>query len=140
MNYFFYGTLLDPTVLVRVLGRRVSPAYGQPAVLPRYRAVYRRGATYPVLVADAEAETTGRIVWGISHAEAQRLGVFEGSGYRRVEVEVTLEGDSRSRALAFLPYCKTLASTRPWQLNEWRRKHRSRFVTCLQGSAPAPRH
>jgi hypothetical protein len=139
MNYFFYGTLLDPAVLASVLGRVVAPACGQAAVLPGYRAVYRRGAVYPVLVVDHAAETAGRLVSGLSAADARRLAVFEGSGYGCVIVGVSLPGQGILQARAFLPRAPRLASGRTWRLDEWQRRHRAHFVGRLRTGAPAPR-
>lgn len=139
MNYFFYGTLLDPVVLARVLGRRVAPSCSQAAALQGYRAVYRRGAVYPVLVADDAAETAGRLVSGLSAADARRLAVFEGSSYGCVIVGVTLPGQGTLPARAFLPRAPRLASSRTWRLDEWQRRHRANFVGRLRTGAPAPR-
>lgn len=139
MKYFFYGSLLDARVLAGVLGRRVAPACCEAAVLPGYRTVYRRGATYPVLVADAAAATTGRVVSRLSVADARRLATFEGSGYSCRWVTVALPGQGTVAARVFMPTAPILASNRPWRLAEWRRRHRARFVRCLQANAPAPR-
>jgi hypothetical protein len=139
MKYFFYGTLLDPKVLASVLGRRIPPAYCEAAVLPGHRTVCRRGATYPVLVADAAAMTAGRLVSRLSAADARRLAVFEGSGYGCVVVDVALAGRGSAAARAFLPRAAILASNRPWRLAEWRRRQRVRFIRRLQTGAPAPR-
>jgi len=49
-RFFFYGTLMDPSVRRAVLGRPVERSRLQRAVLPGFRRVFRRGATYPVLV------------------------------------------------------------------------------------------
>jgi hypothetical protein len=95
---FFYGTLIAPAVLSRVLfgpsyasttstTRRPLPA-ARPALLPGYERRRVRGADYPGIIPREGGEVRGVLVTGLTEGDLHRLDVFEGDQYTRREVEV----------------------------------------------------
>lgn len=137
MRFFFYGTLMDPDVLHAVLGHRVSAGKCRPAVLPGYRRVYRRAATYPILVADAKSEVEGVVVAGLSPRDAERLSSYEGPEYVTAQLPIRLTSGLNVRAAVFLPGRGTPPSDRAWSPEEWRAQHRPSFLRRVRNSRRA---
>ena len=50
MDYFFYGTLMDPDVRALVLSPAMRDVAVEAAVLEGYRRVFMRGRVYPVVI------------------------------------------------------------------------------------------
>ncbi len=133
MRFFFFGTLLDEEVLAIVVGRRVPDADRRPARLAGWRRVKARGVTYPIIVPHLEASVAGLLVYGIAAGEAQRLIDYEGSNYDLKTLEVTAGLRSRP-AQVFVPV--GAGGLEPldqdWTFEEWRRHHRTGFVSRLR--------
>ena len=127
-RFFFYGTLMDPLVRRVVLGRSVDRSRLQRAVLPGFRRVFRRAATYPVLVSDAGGRVDGIVASGLSPLDVARLVRYEGAGYRLSKRAVQLAGGQTTLACIFLPDTDGMASSVPWQFVGWRRRFRGRFL------------
>lgn len=94
---FFYGTLMAPQVLHRVIHGTSRPTTTQssritfqPALLPNYRRHRVRYCDYPAIVPHAGSTVRGSYVTGLSPADIARLDIFEGSQYDRVPVKVRL--------------------------------------------------
>ncbi|KAL4903405.1 hypothetical protein BDW74DRAFT_39888 [Aspergillus multicolor] len=116
---FFYGTLMAPQILYRVIHGSVTPQQWQkdllrfrPAVLHDYRRHRVRGADYPGIIheeahtqaSDSVAETTdvpgiklaahasvlGTVVSGLTDGDIHRLDIFEGEMYERKKVSVRI--------------------------------------------------
>ncbi|KAJ5573759.1 disease resistance protein Aig2 [Penicillium hispanicum] len=109
---FFYGTLMAPQILHRVIHGRPEPEHWQkamlrfqPAVLHGYRRHRVRNADYPGIVPvskDASSSTTesestrsssntsvlGTLVSGLTDGDVHRLDIYEGSEYAREHVKV----------------------------------------------------
>ncbi|RAK80347.1 gamma-glutamylcyclotransferase family protein [Aspergillus fijiensis CBS 313.89] len=102
---FFYGTLMSPQILHRVIHGRATPEPWQrayltirPAVLPNYRRHRVRHADYPGIVAVAvgsgsgsgggSASVLGTLVTGLTEGDVYRLDLFEGNEYTKVKVKV----------------------------------------------------
>ncbi|KAF2646848.1 hypothetical protein P280DRAFT_441284 [Massarina eburnea CBS 473.64] len=106
---FFYGTLMAPPVLHRVIWGTTSaptPVHAssltiRPAILPAHQRHKVRGADYPaVLPCAAGAPATGSspdasppsvrgtLVQGLTSGDMWRLDIFEGSDYTRRKVRV----------------------------------------------------
>ena len=66
MRFFFYGTLLDRDVATMVLGRRLPPHAYAPAALPGHARRWVKGASYPIVVLQADDRRFGLIVDGVS--------------------------------------------------------------------------
>ncbi|KAL5117498.1 hypothetical protein ACEQ8H_004663 [Pleosporales sp. CAS-2024a] len=104
---FFYGTLMAPPVLHRVLWASPTPptpAHAtqlriRPAVLHAHQRHRVRHADYPALVpASPSASVRGTLVEGLSDADLWRLDVFEGHEYARTRVDVRLLRDADADA------------------------------------------
>lgn len=95
---FFYGTLLAPPVLHRVIYGTSSPTpethpamtYLQirPALLRGYRRHRVAYADYPAIVPEAGGLVRGSVVSGLTQGDVYRLDIFEGSQYGKAEVQV----------------------------------------------------
>ena len=131
MKFFFYGTLIEPEILHAVLRRPVARAQRRNAVLHGYRRVHRRGASYPVIVADAASEVEGIVVSELTTRDVILLRAYEGPEYIVDERSVRLSGDGFVRAKAFLPCGTYEASHVPWTLEEWRRRYAHTFAEPL---------
>ncbi len=140
MRYFFYGTLMDTEVLGAVIGRRIPAASRRRAFIHGYQRVYRAGAWYPILVADAESRVEGVLVSALTAADAARLTAFEGDEYDLVEVPVTSARGDVTLANVFIPVPGVPGSSREWTFQEWRRKHRKEYVRRTRTSCPRGEH
>lgn len=98
-NAFFYGTLMAPQVLGRVIGHPTVPAANSaltalPALLHHHRRHRVRQADYPAILPVSPAENhsvRGTFVAGLSDADIWRLDRFEGDEYKRVRVRVSVQ-------------------------------------------------
>ena len=137
MRFFFYGTLIDPEILDAVLRRPVNPARRRNAVLRGYRRVYREGASYPILVADAASDVEGIVVSALTAPDVALLTAYEGAEYEIRELPVRLSGDGFIPAKVFLPRAACEASRVPWTLEEWQRRHRTSFGIAVPWASPS---
>ncbi|EAW14785.1 gamma-glutamylcyclotransferase family protein [Aspergillus clavatus NRRL 1] len=100
---FFYGTLMAPQILHRVIHGRPDPEPWQkamltfkPAILHGYQRHRVRGADYPGIVPSKDsmhASVLGTVVSGLTDGDVHRLDIFEGSEYVKecVGVRVLME-------------------------------------------------
>lgn len=102
---FFYGTLLAPPVLHRVIYGTTTPTPEthpamtylriRPALLRGYRRHRVAHADYPAIVPEAGGVVRGSVVSGLTQGDVYRLDIFEGSQYGKADVQVeVLEGVS----------------------------------------------
>lgn len=97
---FFYGTLMAPQVLYRVIwGSQTPPTpahasllHIRPAILPSHRRHRVRHADYPAILpsSDPDACVRGTLVTGLTDGDIWRLDIFEGSEYSRQKVQVKI--------------------------------------------------
>src|SRR6186713_2175264 len=94
---FFYGTLMAPPVLHRVIWGPSPPSTAvqksqlsiRPAILRQFQRHKVRYADYPaILPANAQASVRGTLVTGLTDGDIWRLDIFEGSDYKRRKVSV----------------------------------------------------
>ncbi|GAB7351054.1 hypothetical protein MBLNU459_g1534t1 [Dothideomycetes sp. NU459] len=100
---FFYGTLMAPQVLHRVIygmsatspnNRHTAAVTSTPAILPSHRRHRVSNADYPaILPSSPSSSVRGTFVTGLSDADMWRLDIFEGGEYARRTVEVQLLKD-----------------------------------------------
>jgi hypothetical protein len=102
---FFYGTLMAPPVLHRVIWgqpKPPTPAHAQlltirPAILHAHRRYKVRNASFPAILptkAGEDSTVRGTLVTGLTDGDIWRLDIFEGDMYERREVTVRLlEGE-----------------------------------------------
>lgn len=96
-TFFFYGTLMAPSVLSRVTSHDILHP-SRPLTKPRqgllraHRRHRVRSADYPAVIpsSDERAAVRGTLVTGFVESDVWRLDTFEGEEYerRRVRVEV----------------------------------------------------
>jgi gamma-glutamylcyclotransferase (GGCT)/AIG2-like uncharacterized protein YtfP len=96
---FFYGTLMAPQVLHRVIwGSQTPPTSAhasllkvRPAILHAHQRRKVKHADYPaVLPAHASSTVRGTLVEGLTDGDIWRLDIFEGSEYARQKVKVRI--------------------------------------------------
>ncbi|KAJ5512207.1 hypothetical protein N7463_001759 [Penicillium fimorum] len=115
---FFYGTLMAPQILHKVIHGQANPEPWQkamlrfqPAILHGYRRHRVQDADYPGIVAVRETKTEaekssapktspgpsvmGTLVSGLTDADIYRLDRFEGSDYEKKQVTVRILRDTR---------------------------------------------
>ncbi|KAH7135242.1 hypothetical protein B0J11DRAFT_155589 [Dendryphion nanum] len=96
---FFYGTLMAPPVLQRVIwGSSTAPNVSahqraqlkiRPAILHSYERRKVKYADYPgIIPADKKSSVRGTLVTGLTDGDIWRLDIFEGGDYKRVGVKV----------------------------------------------------
>jgi hypothetical protein len=96
---FFYGTLMAPQVLHRVIwGSQTppTPAHAsllriRPAILHTHQRHKVKNADYPAILptkATSNASVRGTLVEGLTDGDIWRLDIFEGSEYARRKVQV----------------------------------------------------
>lgn len=103
---FFYGTLMAPPVLHRVIwGSQTppTPAHAsllsiRPAILHAHQRRHVKNADYPAVIpADPASQVRGTLVQGLTDGDIWRLDIFEGAEYERQDVSVRVL-DSKGRA------------------------------------------
>lgn len=92
-SLFFYGTLVHPKILSRVIGNDGSHLKVQNAVLDGARLYHVKDAEYPGLVkvdstASAVHAVKGTLVSGLTLSDVHRLDAFEGDEYTRCHVTI----------------------------------------------------
>ncbi|MBL8659460.1 MAG: gamma-glutamylcyclotransferase [Rhodospirillales bacterium] len=118
---------MDPAVLAAVIGRRPGTDLRRRASIEGYRRVYRDGAAYPVLIPAAGERVSGLLVEGLNDRDRRRLDAFEGGDYVARTVPVRTDR-GEVRAWMFVPRPGVPATSAPWSLDDWRRRHRRRYL------------
>jgi hypothetical protein len=131
MRFFFYGTLIDPEILQAVLQRSVDPIRRRKAVLKGYRRVYRRGASYPVILADTTAQVEGIVVSALTTRDIMLLTMYEGQEYEIRELPVSCLGTGLIPARVFLPGPGCEASSESWTPEDWNKRFRPAFIRSI---------
>jgi hypothetical protein len=103
---FFYGTLVHPAILTRMIGRSGQGLVSQPAILTDFALHHVKGEDYPALIpsheskaliagsadgtgrlnASAKTAVRGTLVRGLTKKDVERLDAFEGDEYVRTAV------------------------------------------------------
>lgn len=137
---FFYGTLTDPDVLARVLGRPVDPADLEPGTLAGFGRVGVLGASYPVLVPAPGGSVDGLLFLRATRRDIARINRFEGPEYRAEAHDVRTAGGGARRAWLYLGVEGALVpSGEAWALEAWRRLHKTAFLAGCADRAAVPR-
>ena len=131
-DYFFYGSLMDPDVLSAVAGELIAPARLLPARLPGFARLHARNSVYAlIVVAPDEAEgVEGVLVQGLSAAAVRRLARFEGAAYMAMKRPVVTATGQRE-AFVFISTRPGRASSKAWDFESWRRRHKRRLLRAL---------
>lgn len=92
---FFYGTLMAPPVLFRVIYGSAKPEPWQekmttvrPAILESYQRHRVKDLQYPAIIPCQNATVRGSVCTGLTDGDIYRLDIFEGSQYERKKVQV----------------------------------------------------
>lgn len=129
---FFYGTLMAPAVLHRVIRNPNVPSSllqnltTRPALLHKHTRHRVRDADYPAVMPSDEhgACVRGVLVEGLSDADIWRLDVFEGEDYERRRVRVKVledtgdEGEKEGEEVDAETYI-WIAGAEPLDPQEW---------------------
>ncbi|KAI9828410.1 MAG: hypothetical protein M1832_002838 [Thelocarpon impressellum] len=156
---FFYGTLMAPQVLHRVIYGSPKPEPWQaelleiwPAILHDHRRHKVRGCDYPGIIpcqAHERSSVRGTYVTGLTEGDIARLDLFEGAEYERVAVKVRLltrvgdeagTGNVESEAEADAETYVWIAGEHEleegeWDFGEFRREKMGRWIGVDQGFA-----
>ncbi len=81
---FVYGTLQDPDVQRRVIGREIE---GAPDVLDDYfkSEIVMSDGTFPIIVPEAGKSVAGKVL-DVTPEELARMDIYETTAYRRIRV------------------------------------------------------
>ncbi|KAM0789798.1 hypothetical protein ACM66B_006650 [Microbotryomycetes sp. NB124-2] len=114
-NLFFYGTLVHPAILARVVGHDGPNLQTYDAILPGHTRHHVRGEDYPAVVnakdgrlvmgrnlTELEGRVQGSLVKGLSDADVALLDEFEGNEYKRSSVTVELATGETAPAEVYL--------------------------------------
>ncbi|KAJ8053072.1 AIG2-like family-domain-containing protein [Yarrowia lipolytica] len=90
-----YGTLTRPEVLGRVIANSFEvPAHVKvsPATLHDHVRYHVKNRDYPGVIAKSGASVQGTVAFNLSDSDVAKLDVFEGEDYKRVVVDVDVDG------------------------------------------------
>ncbi len=87
-NFFFYGTLMHPKVLQRVVRNEHR---AEPATLHGFARYKVRGQTYPAMIEQRDGVVEGIVRFDVSEADVARLDKFEGPAYERISIRPSLK-------------------------------------------------
>lgn len=94
--YFFYGTLIDPSMVRKILGLESDPAF-RPAYIKGY--TYKLWGQYPALIDDPDSEVEGAAyhVQTVEHGE--KLVAYETNNYHALPCHIYYieRGDAKWR-------------------------------------------
>ena len=98
-NYFFYGSLMDPTRLSSVLALDKEPQL-VPATVIGYRLML--WGPYPALIPEAGGSVSGLMYEVQNDADAQRLQRYETNNYAPQDCSIKLENDITKEGQTFI--------------------------------------
>lgn len=110
-NVFTYGSLMFPEVWRRVVRGEYRSA---PAVLDGHARYALAGETYPGTIARSGASVAGIVYFDVSDADVAALDAFEGSEYRRDQVQVSLASGEAADAHTYIYLLPQKLSESPW--------------------------
>lgn len=136
---FFYGTLMAPSIISRLLGRTIPSTDIHPeAWLPGYVRLHIENRDYPAVLTTQEAEAQfgssfkseekkergvqGVVVTGLSEREIQLLDAWEADEYLKVEREVEVEQGQKVQAAVYvwnMGEYGSLLQPRVWKYEEF---------------------
>ncbi len=129
---FLYGTLADPLVLERLLGRRLAPGELVPARLRGHRRVRARVHGYPVLVPDPAGTVEGVLLLRPSAEDIRRLDFYEEDEYRAVRLEVERGAGDPVTAWVFVHREEVdEPGEEPWDPRAWDPAERARLLADI---------
>jgi gamma-glutamylcyclotransferase (GGCT)/AIG2-like uncharacterized protein YtfP len=117
-HLFAYGTLQVDAIMRAVTGHAYS---SQAATLSGYARYRIKNATYPGIIADTRAETSGRIYFDVDDTSWTKLDAFEGAPYQRLTLSVVAADGATYLADAYVipASARGILSTAPWMLDQF---------------------
>lgn len=128
VDFFFYGTLLDPDVRAVVFGVGARPRSIVPAAMIGVRRVPVIGHSYPMLVPDAGGRVDGSLLSAIDLNAAARTSFFEGDDYFPELTELRLEEGGAARAWVYMPKGNVKPAPGIWEFDAWRQRHLAAYL------------
>jgi gamma-glutamylcyclotransferase (GGCT)/AIG2-like uncharacterized protein YtfP len=132
MNLFVYGTLMIPTVMYAVTGRKFHFVN---AILRGYARYTVKGESYPGIVPVINAVTKGIIYLDVDELSFKRLDEFEGDLYQRTPITAGTEKGEIFNAETYIikpKYRNCLCSTE-WNAKEFSQNHLETFLKTYSG-------
>jgi Gamma-glutamyl cyclotransferase, AIG2-like len=130
---FFFGTLTDLDVLAYVLERPIDVDDLQPATIAGFRRRCALGASYPLLVPEADGRVEGRLLRRATRRDIARINHFESEEYRAELHAVVNAGGPAHAAWLYLGLDHLAVSDEPWSLDAWQRSHKPGFFAACDG-------
>ena len=121
MNLFVYGTLLDPWIRRRVLGRNHRLVIQQ-AVLRGHRIMRIRAKPYPNAQRCPGSHAQGQMLCGLSPSLLARLDAYEGDEYTRIPVRVFTPSNRIVLAQMYRAIQTVQVTPERWTLVRWKRR------------------
>ena len=127
---FFYGTLMAPQVLHRVIWGSASPPTPVHAGLLSIRSAVLKGHVrrrvkskdYPAVTPSSGEEVRGTLVTGLTDGDVWRLDIFEGGEYERRDVRVRVLGEEEGEEVQAQTYI-WVAGEKLLEAEEWDFEH-----------------
>jgi gamma-glutamylcyclotransferase (GGCT)/AIG2-like uncharacterized protein YtfP len=138
MNVFTYGSLILPSVMTAVTGKRFQMLR---AHLKNYARFKVKEESYPGIVRRKGATTDGIVHRDVDDLSLKLLDGFEGEFYKRisVRVEVDQEGPLTAETYSISPEHLHLLTSEPWDLDEFKRNHLQEFLQNYKGFFALPK-
>lgn len=129
MALFLYGTLMDVDVMAKVLARPFAERELVPAILPGWRRLAVRNASYPVIRPDPAAGVEGRLLARPAMDDLTRIRHFESEEYLPAPVRVDLGGGRMVAAEVFVALDGVFeVDETGWDLARWQERHKPDFL------------
>lgn len=131
MHLFTYGSLMFPQVWTTVVRGDYKK---QPARLQGHQRRRIKGETYPAAIAAGlDNVIDGQLYMNISPEDMQRLDLFEGSDYEKIEAPVTLTDNSRVMAAVYLYRHHARLVEKDWDVEWFEREGITLFLAEYDG-------
>lgn len=128
MQWFFFGSLMDPDVLATVLNRRLPDDQRIPATLHGYTRVTVKAESYPALRPEPGGRVEGIFVEQLSEDEGKRICFFEGEEFHLEEHPLELANGEYRHAVAFMLNENYSTEPHHWDLGHWRAIYKQGFL------------
>lgn len=126
-SLFCYGTLEFPEIMYRVTGE-IFPY--EPAWIKDYARYLVKNQSFPGLIYEHGACTTGTLYHELKPRHLKRLDAYEGLLYSREKLCVETEVEECCQALVYVipEQKKTMLSSRPWDKDSFAKQGYNHFL------------
>jgi len=116
-NIFVYGTLQSESITHKLTGKSF---HSSPAILRGYKIYRVKGCDYPAIVAEADSETKGLVLFNVEDSDLRVLLFYEGDEYEKKIVSVLLN-NKPTDVLAFVWVKEIgLLENKEWDLHQFK--------------------